>query len=159
MSETVATRQNAVKAGEAFDALLHHVVTLNRLFGAAGEAFARPAGQTLARTLVLRQLENEPAPVAEIARAVGLKRQSVQRVADRLAEDGLLGYEDNPKHRRSKLARLTKSGRASLERIAAEQRTWTQNLGRQIGIDKVEQTNELLHEILGAVQDASEPKR
>lgn len=156
MSRTVAERQDAVKAGEEFDALLHRVVDLNKLFAAAGEALARPAGQTLARALVMRQITDEPMPVAEIARQLRLKRQSVQRVADLLVDEGLLTFEENPRHRRAKLARLTATGRAALERIDAEQREWTQRLGRQVGVDRLEQANRLLDEVLSAVRGAAE---
>ena len=159
MPSTVAKRQHAVKAGEEFDALLHRVVALNKLFATAGEAMARPSGQTLARTLVLRQIEHEPASVADIARRLQLKRQSVQRVADLLADDGLLGYRENPRHRRAKLAHLTDAGRAALERVAADQRRWAEDLGQQIGTPVLEQVNRLLDEVLGVVRAGAEAER
>ena len=159
MSRTVAERQDAVKAGEAFDALLHRVVALNKLFAAAGEALARPAGQTLARTLVLRQIEHEPAPVADVARGLQLKRQSVQRVADLLAEEGLLAYRENPKHRRAKLAHLTGAGKATLEQIATGQRSWTQDLGQRIGTRELEEANRLLDQILDVVRATSDAEK
>lgn len=155
MLSTVAQRQDAVKAGEAFDLLLHRVVDLNKLFSAAGEALARPAGQTLARALVLRQIDSGPVPVAEIARRLGLKRQSVQRVADLLVDEGQVTFEENPNHRRARLARLTESGRATLEAIDAEQRDWSQTLGQQIGAHKLEQASRLLNEVLSAVRSTS----
>ena len=159
MSSTVAARQDAVKAGQALDELLHRVVALNKLFGAAGERLAAPAGQTLARILVLRQIEHEPASVAEVARRLGLKRQSVQRIADLLADDGLLAYHENPRHRRAKLAQLTSTGRTALEDVAREQRDWTQKLGVQIGLSKLEQANALIDEVLRTVQQAHEDRR
>ena len=152
MPRNIAKRQDTVKIGQAFDALLHRVVTLNKLFATAGEALARPAGQTLARTLVLREIEQEPASVADIARRLRLKRQSVQRVADLLAGDGYLTYTDNPRHRRAKLAQPTEAGRLVLRRVAAEQREWTERLGGQIGADKLEQVNALLEEVIDVVQ-------
>ena len=153
MSLKIAKRQDTVKDGDALDALLHRVVALNKLFGAAGEAFARPAGQTLARTLVLRQIEHEPASVAEVARRLQLKRQSVQRVADLLADDGLLTYTENPQHQRAKLAKLTRPGRAVLGRIAREQRVWSERLAGRLGSEKLNQANALLDEVLAVVQD------
>ena len=45
--------------------LVMQVVRLIRDFTAAGEALARPAGQTLARWLVLEAVQDEPATVAE----------------------------------------------------------------------------------------------
>lgn len=149
----VPTRQHVVQAGEAFDGLLHRVVALNRLFGAAGEALARPAGQTLARYLVLREAQNAPASVAELARRLRLTRQGVQRVADLLAGEGLVTYTDNPRHRRAKLVRPTDAGRAALEQIVDAQRAWAERLGPQIGHHKLEQANELLDEVLRVLEE------
>ncbi len=52
------------------------------LLTAAGDVLARPAGQTSARWQVLAAVEDAPATVADVARALGLARQSVQREAD-----------------------------------------------------------------------------
>src|SRR4051812_17740683 len=100
----VADRQHAVKipptsrtpAGDAFSGLAFRVLRLAGLLTAAGDALARPAGQSAARWQVLAAVEAEPRSVAGIARALGLARQSVQRVADALEAGGLVRYEDNP---------------------------------------------------------------
>ena len=84
---------------------------LSALFSAKGEALARPSGQTLARWVALNAAAEAPATVAEISRRFGFARQSVQRVADLLVEDGLAVYEDNPRHRRAKLLVPTRRGR------------------------------------------------
>ncbi len=154
MSRTVARRQQVVDPGEAFDGLLHRVVALNRLFGAAGEALARPAGQTLARYLVLREAQGEGASVAEIARRLRLARQGVQRVADALVDEGLAAYAENPRHRRAKLVTLTDRGRSALDQIAAAQRVWTCRLGEQLGSDKLAQLNALLDDALRITEAA-----
>jgi DNA-binding MarR family transcriptional regulator len=166
MSNTIAERQHAVKtgsdsttrtpAGEAFNAVLFQVIQLTRLFTAAGETLARPAGQTLARWLVLAEVKDEPATVAEIARRLRLARQSVQRVADVLVEDGLAGYEPNPRHRRSKLLRLTRKGKGALRKIETAQGAWTDELGARIGERPLRQGSALLDDIIRAV-DETEP--
>lgn len=156
MSQTLDTRQDAVKSGEALDALLHRVVALNKLFGAVGETLALPGGQTLARTVVLRQARPEPIPVAEIARRLGLKRQSVQRVADLLVDDGLLAFRENPSHRRAKLAQLTPAGRETLRAIDAAQRDWAKRVGSEVGRERLEEANRLLDEVHRAVQTQPE---
>jgi DNA-binding MarR family transcriptional regulator len=61
-----------------------------------GDAVARPVGQTSARWRVLAAVEEAPATVSQIARAWGLARQSVQRVADALVGEGWAAYEENP---------------------------------------------------------------
>jgi DNA-binding MarR family transcriptional regulator len=152
MSETVPKRQHVVEAGEAFDALLHRVVALNRAFGAAGEMLTRPTGQSFARYSVLREARQGDASVAEIARRLRVKRQGVQRLADALAADGLVAYADNPRHQRAKLVRPTDAGRTVLDEVAAAQRAWTQQLGRRIGRSKLQQADEILAVILAAVE-------
>ena len=76
---------------------------LNGQFLALAEELARPAGLTAAWWQVLGAVLGEPLTVAGIAREMGITRQSVQRVADILAERGLARYLPNPAHRRAKL--------------------------------------------------------
>jgi hypothetical protein len=59
---------------------------------------------------------------------MGLTRQSVQRTADLLEEDGLLAYADDPAHRRAKLALLTSRGRATLDAITTRQIEWANRI-------------------------------
>lgn len=59
--------------------------------------------------------------VADIARAMGLARQSVQRSADILETRALVMFEDNPAHKRTKLVTLTTIGRRALEAIHARE--------------------------------------
>src|SRR5579859_5567197 len=82
-------------AGAAFTAFLMRVFPLNDQLSAAGEAIATVGGQTLARWLVLEQIQDQPATVADIARATGHARQGVQRLADLLVDSGAASYDDN----------------------------------------------------------------
>src|ERR687897_578350 len=51
-----------------------------------------------------------PLTVPQIAQMRPTSRQRMQRLADELAADGLVEFIDNPRHRRSKLVRLTPKG-------------------------------------------------
>ncbi|MGW2015544.1 MarR family winged helix-turn-helix transcriptional regulator [Streptomyces sp. NPDC001927] len=93
------------------------VFRLNGQFLAVSEKLAEPAGLTAAWWQVLGAVLPEPLPVAGIARAMGITRQSVQRIADLLVERGLAAYEPNPAHRRAKLLTPTPEGRAAIHRI------------------------------------------
>jgi DNA-binding MarR family transcriptional regulator len=53
-----------------------------------------------------------PLTVPRIAQMRPTSRQRMQRLADELAAEGLVEFIDNPKHRRSKLVRLTPKGDA-----------------------------------------------
>ena len=127
------------------------MIRLGELFTQTGESLAKAEGQTLARWLVLGTLAHGPEPVAAIARRLRLARQSVQRVADLLARDGLVAYEDNPRHRRAKLARLTPEGSRVLARIDAAQRTWANRHGAEVGPSDAEQAAGLLERIRGTL--------
>lgn len=139
---SVATRQHSVKspeparrtpAGEVLTSLVVPVIQLRAHFTRAGEAIARSGGQTLARWLVMETVASVPLTVAQVARALGLTRQSVQRVADLLERDGLTEYVDNPVHQRSKLIRLTPGGQRTLRKIQSAQQVWADRVGAQIG--------------------------
>jgi DNA-binding MarR family transcriptional regulator len=133
------------------------VVQVFRLDGAltaAGDALARPTGQTSARWRVLAAVEPESMSVAQIARSWGLTRQSVQRIADALERDGLVAYEDNPSHRRAKLVRLTSRGRDTLAAIQQAQRDWANELGKRIGAADLDAANDILAGLLAALDDA-----
>lgn len=53
-----------------------------------------------------------PLTVPQIAEMRPTSRQRMQRLADELAADGFVEFIDNPRHRRSKLVRLTRKGGA-----------------------------------------------
>jgi DNA-binding MarR family transcriptional regulator len=158
MKPTVAVRQHVVNvddrppehtpAGEAFTSFLGQVIGLTRRFTTAGEALAKPAGQTLARWLVMETIQDRPATVAQIARTLLLARQGVQRLADLLVRDGLAAYEDNPAHRRAKLLRLTPEGRSTLRAIQAAQRAWADAMGAEIGEAELRQASVILDRVL-----------
>ncbi len=123
------------------------VFRLNGQFLALAEELARPAGCTAARWQVLGAVLTEPLTVSGIARAMGITRQSVQRLADVLVDEGLAEYLDNPAHARAKLVRPTDAGYAVIARIdpahAAAARRLTAELGRDALHDTVEAMSEL----------------
>ena len=115
--------------GEAFTNLVLEVFRLNGLLLAAGDRLAEPAGLTAARWQVLGVADHGPAPVANVARIMGLTRQTVQTTADALERDGFVEYRNNPHHRRAKLIVLTDKGRAALRQVEARQAEWAGRLG------------------------------
>src|SRR5829696_8456400 len=60
-----------------------------------------------------------PLTVPQIAQMRPTSRQRMQRLADELAAEGLVEFIDNPKHRRSKLVRLTPKGDARYRELNA----------------------------------------
>src|SRR5689334_5473970 len=157
----MAKRQHAVKvsrvrspAGDAFSGFVVRVLRLSGLFYAAGDSLARPSGQSSARWQVLAAVESEPRTVAQVARALGLARQSVQRVADLLERDGLATFEKNPSDLRADVLRLTDRGRRTLSSIQEAQRAWADELGAAIGETSLRRATEVLDRVTAALADA-----
>ncbi|WP_038170207.1 MarR family winged helix-turn-helix transcriptional regulator [Tomitella biformata] len=90
---------------------------LNGQFLEIAEDLARPAGLTAAWWQVLGAVLDRPLPVADIARTMGITRQSVQRIANLLVEKGLAEYQPNPAHRRAKLVAPTEQGFEAIAKI------------------------------------------
>ena len=165
MSRTIRDRQHAVNvgeavsrrtpAGDAFSSLAILILRLAGHLGAAGDDLARPAGQTSARWQVLAAAESALLTVAQIARSLGLARQSVQRIADVLADEGLVSYQENPAHRRAKLLRLLPKGRAVLRAIQAAQQPWADRLGAQIGEEELRRAAATLQRLLEALGETA----
>ncbi|MFC8045163.1 MarR family winged helix-turn-helix transcriptional regulator [Nocardia sp. NPDC057353] len=109
---------------------------LNGRFLAVAEKLAAPAGLTAAWWQVLGAVLREPLPVAGIARAMGITRQSVQRIADLLVEKGLAEYRENPAHRRAKLVAVTDEGLAAVRRIDPQHAQVAHRLAAELGAER-----------------------
>lgn len=109
------------------------VFRLNGQLVALGEELAAPAGLTVAWWQVLGTVLSQARTVAEIARDIGITRQSVQRVADVLVEKGLARYEPNPAHRRAKLLTATREGRDAIRRISPHHAAFAERLTAAVG--------------------------
>lgn len=116
------------------------VFRLNGQFLALAEHLAKPAGLTAARWQVLGAIVRQPLSVADIARAMGVTRQSVQRIADLMAEQGLAEYVPNPAHRRAKLLKLTAEGDTALDRIRPAQKIAAERLVEALGETELRDT-------------------
>lgn len=155
----VAERQNAVNppalehtpAGAVLTELIIPLIRLESHFSRAGERIAEAGGQTMARWLTMEMVANQPATVAQVARRLGLTRQSVQRVADLLEHEGLTTYADNPAHERSKLVQLTDQGRQTLATIQAAQREWANRIGAEVGESNLKQAGRVVERLTRAL--------
>ena len=124
---------------------------LNGQFLALAERLAAPAELTATRWQVLGAVLDEPLPVAGIARAMGITRQSVQRTADLLVADGLAEYRDNPAHRRAKLVAPTAAGLAAVRAINPGHREAADRLATVLDPARWEQALHALHDLSAAL--------
>ncbi len=123
-------------SGTNFTDLILEAFRLNGALIAAGNRLVEDLGLTSARWQVLGGLTNGPASVPAIARKMGLTRQSVQRIADRLTEKGFTATAPNPDHRRSKLYTLTSHGKAVMAEVSRRQIEWSNRIAG--GVDSEE---------------------
>ncbi|AMW11924.1 MarR family transcriptional regulator [Streptomyces qaidamensis] len=133
------------------------VFRLNGQFLAVAEELARPAGLTAAWWQVLGAVLGEPLPVSGIARAMGITRQSVQRIADLLVERGLAEYRPNPAHRRAKLLAPTAQGRAAIARIDPGHAAFADRLAEEFGETELAEAARVLERLSKVLEQAGPP--
>ncbi|MEN9220879.1 MAG: helix-turn-helix domain-containing protein [Thermostichus sp. BF3_bins_97] len=133
--------------GDVFTELILEVFRLNGLLLEAGDTITRPVGLSSARWQVLGVVEHEPTSVAYVARIMGLTRQSVQKTADALANEGFIVYTENPHHRRSKLMNITPKGRKALDYIQQRQRDWASQIGERQNLENLKIAVALLQQV------------
>jgi DNA-binding MarR family transcriptional regulator len=116
---------------------------------AAGDLIAGEEGLTAARWQVLGAiaLAERPLTVPQIARRMGLTRQSVHATVKHLVRDGLLDLIPNADHRRSRLVSLTDRGRTTYAAIDGRQAGWVNRLAAGINRGELESAAAVLDEL------------
>jgi len=146
--------------GEAATELILSAFRANGLLLDAGDMLSADEGLTSARWQVLGAiaLAEQPLTVPQIARRMGLTRQSVHATVNRLVRDGFLELGPNADHRRSPLVGLTKQGSAKYEALDARQVTWINRLARGIARSDIETAVRVLDELSRRLEDGRREK-
>ncbi len=137
---------------EDFGALISAVSQAHSEFIYSAEVVASENDLTPARWQVIQAAALKPATVSEIARTLGLTRQSVQRVADDAVKLGLATYRSNPKHSRANLLAPTKKGRTAVEAAQASQAEWVAAVASRLSAEQAEHVLTAIGLILDASQ-------
>jgi DNA-binding MarR family transcriptional regulator len=121
----------------------------NGLLLATGDVVAGAEGLTSARWQVLGAiaLADRPLTVPQIARRMGLTRQSVHVTVGHLIDEGFAEFAPNADHRRSPLVRLTEQGSATYSALDGRQAAWVNQLAVGIGRSELETTARVLDEL------------
>lgn len=135
--------------GDAATDVVLQTFRANGQFLASGNLLAAQEGLTSARWQVLGAiaLAERPLTVPQIARRMGLTRQSVQASVNRLASEALVETEENPDHRRSPLIRLTELGRAKYAELERRQATWINEVAAGLKVSELATTARVLEEL------------
>jgi DNA-binding MarR family transcriptional regulator len=112
------------KLESAFQAVMPALFQLHGHVLEAADLMSADFGLTGARWQVLRVAARQPLTVSQIARRLGLKRQSVQRTVNQLSVQRLVSLEPNVNHLRASLVSLSAEGRRVLAALDARQRAW-----------------------------------
>jgi DNA-binding MarR family transcriptional regulator len=116
-------------------------------------------GLTGARWQVLKVAARQSITVSQIARRLGLKRQSVQRTVDQLAVDGLVELQPNLDHSRAGLVALTAEGRRILAALESRQQAWSARCLRGLGRAELERLAQSLAGLAGRVEASTARER
>jgi DNA-binding MarR family transcriptional regulator len=100
-----------IDGAEGLYEVLRHVRPLHQYSAKAVADALAERDVTMPMRAVLERLADGAQTVPQVARALWLPRQVVQRLTDAAARLGYVTYTDNPAHRRSRLAELTGAGR------------------------------------------------
>jgi DNA-binding MarR family transcriptional regulator len=88
-----------------------------------------------------------PLTVPQIARMRPTSRQRMQRLADELAAEGLVRFVENPKHRRSKLVKLTARGEARYAEQNARLLAMAATMGVGLGESAIRTSTEVVRQL------------
>lgn len=135
--------------GQLYSDIIVEIFKLNGLLVNVGDQLTKPFGLSSARWKILGALENtaQPMTVSEIAHRMGQTRQSVQRISDLLVTEGILDYQNNPRHKTAKLLVLTAKGHTLYEKLDTHYSEWITKIAENASTDKLEATLNTLYSI------------
>jgi DNA-binding MarR family transcriptional regulator len=94
-----------------------------------------------------------PLTVPQIAQMRPTSRQRMQRLADELETEGLVEFIDNPKHRRSKLVRLTRQGDARYRELTSRFLAIASTMGVGLSEGDIRRATAIVRQLSGLAQE------
>jgi DNA-binding MarR family transcriptional regulator len=144
-------------ATAALTALILEIFRLNGRLLAAGDALVASLGLTSARWQVLGAVALSPVPltISQIARNMGLTRQSVQRLVNEMTQDGLLRLSANPQDRRAMLVARAARGRSVYAASVERQEPWATRLAKSCRIEEIAAATAVLERLRSRLEEDS----
>jgi DNA-binding MarR family transcriptional regulator len=138
------------KQGKMFTQIVLELFKLNGLLIAEGDQITQELGLSSARWKILGALalSLHPMTVSQIANQMGQTRQSVQRLADAMQQDGFLDYHENPHHKRAKLVVLTSKGEKIYKLLEQKQIPWANSSSANISAGDMDVTLSVLKKMI-----------
>ena len=132
----------------AFQRFVGAVFRLNGQLLSTAALLSKDLNISTARWQIIGVVQHGPRTVAGISRRLGLTRQSVQQTVNRLEEQKLVEFIDNPDHRTAPLVRLTGRGKEIMDTLGDRQARLTGEFTGGLGltIEEIDQlTAQLEH--------------
>ncbi|MGE0746361.1 MAG: MarR family winged helix-turn-helix transcriptional regulator [Rhodospirillales bacterium] len=145
------------RASRTYTELVLEVFRLNGRLLTAGDRLVKGINLTSAHWQVMGAIRNDKATVSDIARAMGLQRQSVQRTVNVLCSEGLVSLVENPNHRRAKLVVMTPKGWATIRKANELRIAWARKTSEGISAAELELACEVLRRIRHRLGDRTLP--
>jgi DNA-binding MarR family transcriptional regulator len=143
-SARAASRFERTPEAELLTDIIVETFGLNGGFLDVGDKITKDLGLSSARWQVLASADGEKRTVADIARRMGLRRQSVQRTVNSLLRNDFVLLQPNPNHRRAKLVELTEKGHSALEEIFRRQADWANSVSQGLSADDLKRARQLM---------------
>lgn len=148
---------NGTKAETLLQAMIDAVWVAHKLraVGARAGAVNAAGGGTWG---ILHTLMREgPMTVPQIARMRPVARQHIQVLANELSEEGLIAFESNPAHKRSRLLVVTPEGVLHYEAVKQRLLGLADEIGLHISGDDVAATSRVLEQVMGELDKQIDP--
>lgn len=131
---------------ELLTAIILCVFRLNARLLDKGDQLVEPLGLTSARWQVLGAIAiaGEPQSAPQIASAMGVTRQGVQKQLNLMVAEDLVRPLANPRHVRSPLHALSETGQQRFDAAMGIQRVWARSLGKGLTPDALDAVRQLL---------------
>jgi DNA-binding MarR family transcriptional regulator len=112
-----------------------------------GDQLVRPLNLTSARWQVLGAVAQagKPLSVPQVAEAMGITRQGVQKQLNKLAKEGFVEQSRNPRHERSPFYILTELGNRTIFETMALQNIWVSGLIADLALLDLQNTLQTLN--------------
>jgi DNA-binding MarR family transcriptional regulator len=147
--------------GRLFTDLVLEIFRFNGRLVFVGDRMTKSLGLSTARWQILGAIALAEAPltVADIARNMGLQRQSVQRTVDVLVNAGMVVTQENRNHQRARLVVFTRKGEAAFAAAIAIQTDWANKTAATVQESRLRTTVLTLRALRESLEPEGRQKR
>jgi len=129
------TKQSEEEYVRAFQRLVGAVFRLNGQLLSTAEGLSKDLEISTGRWQAIAAIRHQPLTTSQLARRIGISRQSARQTVQKLEAGGLVELTENPDHRRSQLILLTERGTEVMDILRERQSKLTHFFTDGAGLD------------------------